>query len=172
MIAKITAKIKYLTQKIYNDFIDSFDFANHRCSCSYSGYFIMHGYYWRWLRSSMGTTQLKILRVKCKSCNKTHAILPPYIVPYSQIPLTDIIDILISYENKTTYKFNDNSNITESDVKYIISKYRKYWRERILAIAIGEITEFLDCADLPKQVFRAYNTAFMQIKRCCYCLSY
>jgi len=88
----------------------------------------MHGYYIRYLKK----ISLSILRIKCKSCNKTHALLHPSIVPYSQIALSDTIDIIINYDEGSNNMnvINNNPEITESDVIYTINKYLKHWQKR------------------------------------------
>ncbi|WP_423236818.1 DUF6431 domain-containing protein [Clostridium butyricum] len=60
-----------------------------------SGQLIKHAYYNRHIKTPNGIIMLKILRVKCKCCNRTHAIFPECIVPYSQVLLNDHISIII-----------------------------------------------------------------------------
>ena len=59
-----------------------------------SGQLIKHAYYNRHIKTPNGIIELTILRVKCKCCNKTHAIFPTCIVPYSQVLLKDHLSIL------------------------------------------------------------------------------
>ncbi len=173
MIAKNAAKIKNLIQENYNKFVDAIDFTISQCQCKSIGQFVIHGYYDRKIRTNGWLVILLVIqRMKCKSCGKTHAVLPTSIVPYSQILLTDMIGMIISHEEKTSYKINKDSHLTRKDVKYVIKQYLRHWRDRILAIASGSIIEFLRSSDLTRQVHCAYNTAFMQVKRCSYLLSY
>lgn len=170
MISQMHSKFKYLTQKIYNKYIYSILFSACKCSCGATGRFIMHGYYNRSLKTPFGKIKLRILRVKCKSCGTTHAVLHPCIIPYSQIPLSDAINIIDAYETKSSYVgiLNNNPEITESDVRHIIKRYCKYWRQKILSIATCMITWFLSSHTLLKSVSEAFNQAFLQIKRCSY----
>lgn len=169
MLSQISSKFKYLTQRIYNKYIYSIGFSTCNCSCGATGRFIMHGYYCRSLKTPLGKLRLRILRVKCKSCGITHAVLHPCIIPYSQIPLYDAINIIEAYETKESYVeiLDDNPEITESDVRYIIKNYCKYWREKILSIATCVIP-WIKSLTLVKSVSERFNQAFLQIKRCCY----
>ncbi|HOH58867.1 MAG TPA: DUF6431 domain-containing protein, partial [Bacilli bacterium] len=114
----------------------------------------MHGYYKRSIKIPLGKIALSILRVKCKSCGKTHAILHPSIIPYSQIPLCDTIEIIDAYENNKSFTniLNNNPDITESDVRYTIKRYLKCWKDRILSISTIPILDFILLADFQKKV--------------------
>lgn len=170
MLSHSSKSIKYLTQQIYNEYIFSFDFTTCSCSCGATGRFVMHGYYTRSIKTPIGKIKLKILRVKCKSCGKTHAILHASIVPYSQVVLNDTTSIIINYENNESIVniLNDNPEITESDVRYTINKFKKDWKERIISIASIPILMFLKQDDLQEKVSKCFKRAFMQIKSCFY----
>lgn len=53
-------------------------------SCGYAGRQHRHGGYFRNIITDNVSRRVKIFRVKCPSCGKTHAIIPDYIVPYFQ----------------------------------------------------------------------------------------
>lgn len=42
-----------------------------------------HGYYERYAIADGESLQIKILRIKCKKCKRTHAIIPAFLRPYS-----------------------------------------------------------------------------------------
>lgn len=75
--------MKSLTRGNYNKFINNIDFDKLTCSCGISGQLIKHAYYDRYIKTPDGIIALKIIRVECKCYNKTHAIFPECIVPYS-----------------------------------------------------------------------------------------
>ena len=166
MLSQVTVKIKYLTQKNYNKYLYLLNFSTCKCSCGATGRFVMHGYYKRSIKIPLGKIALSILRVKCKSCGKTHAILHPSIIPYSQIPLCDTIEIIDAYENNNSFTniLNNNPDITESDVRYTIKRYLKCWKDRILSISTIPILDFILLADFQKKVSDYFFRAFMQIK--------
>lgn len=76
--------------------------------CHWKGCCIRHGYYERSYLLSAGDltgngTKIRILRVKCKHCGCTHAILPEEIAPYLPFSTVFIYPILYQfYEKKKT----------------------------------------------------------------------
>ena len=160
MITNLNIKIKSLTQKSYNKFIKNIDFHKFTCSCGMSGQLVKHGYYKRNVKNSDGKVSITILRVRCKCCNKTHAIFPKCIVPYSQILLQDHISIINAYNTKSSFEpiMIANESIDESNIFYIIKQYLKYWKERIISFNIS-----VDLS-ISKQCLEYFKRQFMQIK--------
>ena len=125
---------------------------------------VRHGYYSRRLKTSHGTIVLRILRVKCKECGRTHAILPELVVPYSQIP-ADLQQIMLLYplgSRELETLMQSNCDITESNVLAVRSRYRQNWKERILSMGM---TLQVDIADLIQRSFFVFHRQFMQIHR-------
>jgi len=160
MITNITIKIKYLSQENYNNFLDSIHFHNLTCSCGISGNLIKHAYYTRSVKTPEGLVALRILRVKCKCCGKTHALFPECIVPYSQILLEDHIKIINAYNHKTSFEpiMMHNLYIDESNIRHIIKKYVYHWKERLTAFFIS-----MD-VNLSYNCICSFKRQFMQIK--------
>ena len=171
MITQIAKSIKYITQKIYNKYISSITFSTFSCSCGSIGRFTKHGFYTRSIKNPSGKVKISIQRIKCSSCDKTHAVLHHSMVPYSQIPLCDTLKIIKHHENNKSFNaiLDNNPEITESDVRYTIKRYLKYWKEKIFSISlIIPILDFLVSDDLHKVVSSSFKQAFMQIKRSYY----
>ena len=160
IISNLNIKIKSLTQKDYDKFIDNIDFHKLTCSCSMCGQLIKHAYYNRHIKTSDGVITLTILRVKCKCCNKTHALFPECIVPYSQILLADHISIINAYNNDSSFEpiMIANEFIDESNISYIIKQYKRYWQQRLISFKIS-----LDLS-VAKQCLIYFQQQFMQIK--------
>ena len=140
----------------------------HRLTCSAcgrSGCLQYHGSYRRKVRSSQGTVVLRIQRVKCTDGGRTHALLLSSLVPYSQIAAETQRQIAETFETK-----GDRSSfctpegaVDENDVKAVIMRYRRYWRERLRAEQIS-----LDSlSKLVWQCFAHYAAQFLQIRRGC-----
>ena len=159
---------KPLSQSSYNNLISSFSIHNLTCTCGMSGHMIKHAYYKRSLKFCCEKVVLRILRLKCKHCGKTHALLPSQLIPYSQVSFEDTLAIirvwkalknnklsLKSYEVLMTY----NLLIDFSNVKYIIKKFTTHWSERLATYNI-----YLD-SDLVRNCFKCFSRQFMQIKR-------
>lgn len=172
MISFVSKKINRLTQKTYNKYIYSLDFSTCSCMCSSTGRFDMHGYYYRSIKNPDGKIKLRILRIKCESCGKTHAVLHPSIVPYSQVVLIDTLDIVSNYLNNESNNsvLNQNPEITESDVRNTIKKFKKHWKERIKSLTINPMLDFFKLNNFLELISKAFKIAFMQIKSTFYSL--
>ncbi len=153
---------KGITQGIYGNATANLPLYRMRCSCGHAGCLVRHGYYSRHLKTLLGTIVLRILRVKCRECGRTHAILPELVVPYSQIP-ADVQQLMLLYplgSPELEALMHANSDISESNVLAVRSRYRRNWKERLLAMGM----EVLDgIADLIQRSFSAFHRQFMQI---------
>ncbi len=69
--------------------------------CSSRGNCIIHGYYKRSIAEfrdgSVVWAKVNVMRVRCKSCGHTHAILPDIIIPYSRYGLLFILRVLADH---------------------------------------------------------------------------
>ena len=160
MVTNFNIKIKSLTQKNYNEFVKNINLNKLTCSCGMSGQLVKHAYYNRRVKNFDGIIELKILRVKCKCCNKTHAVFPKCIVPYSQILLEDHLSIIKAYNSHSSFEpiMLANEFIDESNISYIIKQYLKHWKELITSFKIS-----LDLS-ISKQCLDYFKRQFMQIK--------
>lgn len=160
MITILVDKSKSFSQKSYNKFIDEHPFHKLSCTCKQKGGLIKHGYYIRSIKSPEGLMKLSILRVYCKSCKKTHAILPSWIIPYSNILFHDQVAIIHSYLNHLSYEpiMLSNLLIDESNIRYVIYQYLAHWKERIASFS-GAVN-----SSLTKSCFKHFSRQFMQIK--------
>jgi len=162
MITIFPTKIKSFSQNSYNMMINHLPYHRLFCSCSQKGCFIKHGYYKRFIKVSGELCELKILRLICTCCGKTEAVLPSWIVPYSQILLKDIITVVKAYLKKSSFEniMIKNLLIDESNIRYIIRQFNRHWRERLASFKISINNKFITIMS-----FRKYNRQFMQIKR-------
>jgi len=160
MITIFTNKIKSFSQKTYDTYIYNLPFYKLSCTCGTKGQLIKHAYYVRFLKSLGDLIPLIVLRVRCKSCHRTHAILPDWIVPYSRLLLDDHISIIQAYTHRLSYESIMLANllIDENNILYIVSQYLKHWKERIASFALPMDNY------LTKNCFRHYQRQFMQIK--------
>jgi len=105
----------------------------HNIVCPYCGEpCIKWGFYSRFIKSIEGKIEIKIQRLRCKGCGRTHAIHPTWIVPYSQVPLPYQILIIFDYENVNNLMVNVNT-IDEKNISYIKRQYDSYWRQRLIS---------------------------------------
>ena len=149
-------------QKFYNSVVSSLQFHTLECTCGHSGCLTAHAYYSRSIITPNGKVSLMILRVICSECGRTHALLLSSMVPYSQIPADDQRGIAEAYEHKTDRNrlCSAGSGIDENNVKSVIRRYVKFWRERLLthSIFMGDLSSLTDAC------FAHYSKQFMQIR--------
>ena len=94
IIIKLSNKIKYISQIQYNKIVFSLDFDHLQCPNCHSNGLIIHTYYDRHVDIVDRNHTIRILRLKCPSCNSTHAVLIEDVVPYSIVSFDIIVDVL------------------------------------------------------------------------------
>lgn len=152
------------SKKKYEFMINSIDLNLIKCSCGHSFCLVRHGYYKRKLKLGFETVLLTILRVKCKTCRKTHAIMPDNIVPYSRIPVDIQRKILIfdTGDKEIQELMEGNTDITEEDIYRIKMKYKMEWKERL---ASASLDLKINVLELVSSCFFAFEKQFMQVRR-------
>ena len=164
MITLTVKDCNTFSQDYYDKMIASLQFHQLTCSCGHSGCLTIHAYYRRKVKTPNGHVHtLKILRVKCSECGTTHAILLSSMVPYSQISLSAHQIIVDAYESSgdTACVCTDTGSIDENNVKYIIRKYLRHWKQRLLSAGISLHPAGL----LSAGCFAFYSAQFMQVRR-------
>lgn len=162
MITIFTPDCNTISQEYYDETISSLEFCTLLCTCKHYGCLTKHAYYHRKLKTESGGFKLKICRVKCSVCGRTHALLLSCIVPYSQVSVADQVAITSCEVStgKHTNIMEVNPDIDESCISYIIHQYRRYWKQRLLSEAIL----LTPVAILIKNCFLAFKRQFMQIR--------
>ena len=162
MITLITKKNNPLTPNFYNSFISNLQFHQLKCPCGHAGGLSIHGYYHRYIKTSNGKVKFRICRVICEHCGKTHALLLSSMVPYSQLPLEDHVQIIEAYENEkpTASVLNENNSIDESTIRNVVRNYKLHWKQRLLSHKI----KLNPLELLVRQCLDLYSRQFMQIK--------
>lgn len=154
---------KSFSQIDYDKMIDNIPFHQLRCSCGAHGTLIRHAFYTRHLKLENHTCILRVLRVKCTTCDRTHGILPSCCIPYSQLSLSCQIQIIQYYLSLTPvspYLNWENPDISERDIHYVLSQYKASWHQRLLSFSISV------CNDFPfiSSCFSFCKLQFMQIR--------
>lgn len=152
-----------ISQDFYNNTIYSLQFHQLTCSCGHSACLTIHAYYDRSVKQDDQSVILHICRVKCSHCNATHALLPAFIVPYSQVSFPDQVDIISCFETSDNYSsvMEKSPSIDESCVRSVIRRYVKHWLQRLLSVplSVSASNTFIHLC------FSNFNRQFMQIKR-------
>lgn len=165
MLTVLVQDFNTFTQEFYDSVIFSLPFHRLKCSCGHSGCLTVHGYYERSVITPAGKKALVICRVICSECGHTHALLLSSMVPYSQIPAEVQREITIAYEEGSDRKelCSTGCGIDENNIKSVIRRYVKFWRERLLAEGIS----LHSLPDLISACFSHYSKQFMQVRSTC-----
>lgn len=163
MITVLVQDCNLISQSFYDSVINTIQFHQLTCSCGHSACMTIHGYYLRSIKLPDGTLRLRICRVRCSECGKTHALLLSSIVPYSQIRTCDQQQICIAFEQQFSADSvcDSNPEIDENNVKYVLRNYRRHWCEMLKSLRIS-LSPFIT---LIRSCFANYSAQFMQIHR-------
>lgn len=130
MIIDFSCNIKsYKTKIIDNDTI----FVYICPKCGAKNRFIRHAYYDRsvcFLDGNLNVCEekLTILRLLCKSCSSTHAVLPGDIIPYGVYDKTYILNVLSAYfvYNQSILMLSQKYSISYQTLYNFIRKFRSF----------------------------------------------
>lgn len=151
-----------VSQDFYDKTIYNLQFHRLVCTCGHSGCLSIHGYYNRSVKHGDSCLRLRICRVICSECGKTHALLLSSMVPYSQIPTSKQVDIIRHSQTDGDFsEIMDNTpSIDENCIRSLIRRFRRHWQQRLSS----ETIPFLPISDLVRRCFSAFWCQFMQIK--------
>lgn len=129
IIIKIGTKIKDINQKSYTNTVNSIDFSKISCSCGATNSFKTHSYYVRNVSFLGLKIKIRIMRVICADCGRTHAILIESMVPFSILSKDDIVSIIVNnnhYDPSYLSYLRRSFDITLSYEDLCIIKSRKF----------------------------------------------
>ena len=153
----IKCDLDNINQEKYDEIINNLDFNKLICpKCNHSD-LIIHGYYSRRLKTKIGTIYLRIIRVICKTCGSTHALLLSCLVPYSSVDLKSHIRIINN--DDINGLMEEISDIDESNIAYVLRMFNRYFKERLLSVNISVTDD-----NLVFNCFKYFKRQFMQIK--------
>ena len=71
---------------------------------------------------------INIRRVKCKECNKTHALIPSFIMPYFQneISFIEVAIAIKEEDNNTINEISSKLNITRQIINQWLKRFRNH----------------------------------------------
>jgi len=139
-----------------------------KCPCCSSTELIRWGYYYRsvilLINTEVVCIHLSVQRVKCNSCNKTHAVMPMGIIPYKQHALDIIIEALIDSNNAPIL---ENISLDTIDnwkkqlrkiISYLIVLFKEQSINNILLKIKNQLITFF------KEYYQKYRKCFLQNK--------
>ena len=126
MILISVSDYNQFSQDFYDSLIAGLQFHRLTCSCGHSACLSVHAYYTRGILLPDGLHHLRVCRVRCSECGRTHAILPSSLVPYDRISLPDQYTVVCAYEDGSDRNAvcEQNPSIDENNVKSIIRDTR------------------------------------------------
>ena len=162
----ITLKVdklnREISQKLYDEIIASVDIHLLECTCKRHN-MVVHGYYTRKLKTKSGNIELVILRVRCKDCGRTHAVLISFIVPYQSIEMS--VQIKIITDNDIEKIMYCNPSIDELDIFRVKERFRLRYKSFMKSLNLTFE------GDLIFLSFKYFKSNFMQIHKGVYNLS-
>lgn len=110
--------------------LDFYGFWKYICpNCHAKNSFIRHAKYLRWIcflnNDEFEEMSLEVLRLYCKSCKTTHAILPAGTIPYCFYSGTCVLIVLKKYfvEESNSLNIANKFNISQQLIYHLIIKY-------------------------------------------------
>lgn len=163
------------------NYLNIANFGHCECPNCHSHDLIRWGYYERNViffsndEITIESTTLKIQRVMCKSCNKTHALLPFGIIPYKQFADEVISKILLELTYNTLENTSNKYLIAQSIIKKWCYQYNQFHRSKVNTLikhhnSKDSLRQFINVFVNKLNYINNYNLCFMQIKLGCLCL--
>lgn len=152
--------------KLYKEMIN---FGSLECPCCHSKEYIKWGFYERGItyfnNSILSSEIIEIQRIRCKSCGKTHALLPFGIVPYKQLTDEVLIELLLNEIEEEIFS-------TEVIDSYKKQFYKYHYSNLSTMLKTRNVKEILKCLkeqkdEILSRYIKKYGKCFMQIKIGC-----
>lgn len=116
----------------------------------------------------MESQVLTVQRIRCKSCNRTHALLPIGIIPYKQFSSEVVTTVLKETNTNTIERISDLYYISENLIRKWISDFKEKHLSRLrtqLNDTVENMLEIIDRSIVEKvKYIMQYDRCFMQIK--------
>jgi len=113
----------------YNKLVANLEVGTISCPYCKQASMVRHGYYTRYINISGKHIDLNILRIRCKTCGKTHAVLPSFVVPYLHHSIEKLQTMII------TGKVDENSTSIDYETK-LIRKIKKLWMPILISFGL------------------------------------
>lgn len=180
MIILSSEKSNKIFKEIIQNYLNNVNFGLLECPNCYSNDIIRWGFYERNIiffsdenKLNVESDIIKIQRVRCKSCGKTHALLPIGIIPYKQLTTEIVNELIISISSTSLDNtFSRFNYVRESSIKKIWLDFKK--KHFSLLSTLTKTRNVLNAISLIKENINAqldyiynYKRVFMQIKLGC-----
>ena len=139
--------------KDYYSFQLNLDLSKVSCPNCKTNRFVRWAYYKRNININDFEETISILRIKCKSCGQTHAVLPSFIVPY----LHHSIEYLFFLYNEEKLSLLKQSEYIIKLIRAIKSKWTSF-----LHVLLPKTSKLID---IVRPASKKFRLCFMQIHR-------
>ena len=121
---------------------------------------------------SLESQVLKVQRVKCKGCGKTHALIPIGIIPYKQFTDEVVSKVLLDSQNNDIEIVSSKYSIDQSIIKKWNLQFIKYHKSKVEILTMihnqkQALINFINNTANKIKYITNYNQCFMQIKLGC-----
>lgn len=165
-LKKINPQITNLSNINYKNVLNSYknilNYGYIKCPTCNSTENIKWGYYERnviyEVKGTLHAEVIKVQRLKCKGCNKTHALMPDGIVPYKQFNLKTIIESLINN------KYNISENIIKNWYKQLQKIFKPLLKTTFVEKRPYELKDIIELEKDRQEFLRRNKRYFFQIK--------
>ena len=177
-LCKALFKIISTDEQVFHDATG--DFQLHSAKCPYCGAIGMLAPYGGYFRHLVSYERGKIIdrlvrpfRFECKSCKKTHALLPDILIPYSPYSIRFKLSVLIAYfERETTVvAICEHFRIAVATL-YAWKKSFLEHKELMMGVLVNRkqtalvfLNDLFEIANLSSRIesfFRLYSFSFLQ----------
>lgn len=152
-------------QDAINDYESNYNFDYFICTCK-SDRFNFYGTYTRNIGIYGSFLTIKIKRIKCKCCGKTHALIPGFIIPYFQTTISQLLDIIFN-QKKEKLPLKDISIYYEQSrqfIYFLIKRFNNHFTrlETTFNKDLKDVLIILKCVDNRIKYQELNGTRFLQ----------
>jgi|BioPla2DNA2_1021312.scaffolds.fasta_scaffold27112_1 hypothetical protein len=129
--------------KYEEEILNSYKTFNYTCpTCGAKHSLFRHAKYERYIatiyQGEVSSKKLEVLRLKCSSCDKTHAILPADTIPYCIYSYSCILTILLEHfiDKKSILDLAGKFNISFQIIYLFISRFKEFLKECIYVLRL------------------------------------
>ena len=117
-------KRKEFNQKRYDQFINLY-LCKHKCTNCKSPKYVRHGSYPRHVYfSQVSSTVIQLVRVKCRSCDRTEVLRHPCIIKFKRYCLDFLVQLFVWYkQNRSSYGISRKFGLCRSHVRYLVKQF-------------------------------------------------
>ena len=179
MIILYSKKINTNFKETIQNYLNTVNFGHLECPNCHSHDLIRWGSYERGIIYFVNkqllmvkSDTMKIQRVRCNKCGKTHALLPIGIIPYKQITTELMNSILLYIIDNSLEKAAEKFPFNYLYLKKIFIEFKKIHFSRLATFLKSRnfqhlILSISESLDLQIQYIVNYGCCFMQIKMGC-----